>query len=179
MIPGVAIATVDASTIRHKKCSFLIAEGNKRCDVCKHYRKTLTSMLARKENTTTTDRTAPDSHVNYRYLTSPEKKERMQRLHTLQRQTKQQLDSMKARISQSVEVSGVTVDEDMHSHLLSIAEENAQNVVASCPKDSFRRVFWEQQKKAASFKNAKSMKWHPLMIKWCLYLRHLSGRYNR
>jgi hypothetical protein len=25
-------------------------------------------------------------------------------------------------------------------------------------------------------KNAKSMKWHPLFIKWCLYLRHLSGK---
>ena len=23
--------------------------------------------------------------------------------------------------------------------------------------------------------NARSMKWHPLMIWWCIYLRHLSG----
>ena len=30
--------------------------------------------------------------------------------------------------------------------------------------------------KATQYNNAKSMKWHPLFIKWCLYLRHLSGK---
>lgn len=29
--------------------------------------------------------------------------------------------------------------------------------------------------KAASLKNSKSMRWHPLFIKWCIYLCHLSG----
>jgi len=29
---------------------------------------------------------------------------------------------------------------------------------------------------ACSLKNSKSMRWHPLYIKWCLYLRHLSGK---
>ena len=29
---------------------------------------------------------------------------------------------------------------------------------------------------ANQYNNAKSMKWHPLFIKWCLYLRHLSGK---
>lgn len=28
----------------------------------------------------------------------------------------------------------------------------------------------------SNLKNAKSMKWHPLMIRWCIYLRHLSGK---
>lgn len=173
---GAVIATVDGSTIRHIKCDYLISQGGgKRCDVCKHYRKTLTSMLARKENSTT-DRTAPNSHVNYRYLSSPEKVKRIQRLHTLQRQTKLQLERMKARISQSIEENGIEVDDEVHDHLVSIAQENAENVLATCPEDSFRRIFWEQQRKAASLKNSKSMKWHPLMIKWCLYLRHLSGR---
>ena len=42
--------------------------------------------------------------------------------------------------------------------------------------DSLERIFWEQQEKAALVKNARSMKWHPLMIRWCLYLRHISGK---
>ena len=29
--------------------------------------------------------------------------------------------------------------------------------------------------KSSSVKNSKSMRWHPLFIKWCIYLRHLSG----
>ena len=43
------------------------------------------------------------------------------------------------------------------------------------PDDSFQRVFWEQQKEAMT-KKKTSMRWHPLMIKWCLYLRHLSSK---
>ena len=34
----------------------------------------------------------------------------------------------------------------------------------------------DQQEKASSLKNAKAMRLHPVFIKWCLYLRHLSGK---
>jgi len=27
-----------------------------------------------------------------------------------------------------------------------------------------------------SIKDSRSMRWHPVFIKWCLYMRHLSGR---
>ena len=37
-------------------------------------------------------------------------------------------------------------------------------------------LFWDQQWTANSLKNNKSMRWHPLFIKWCLYLSHLSGK---
>ena len=39
----------------------------------------------------------------------------------------------------------------------------------------YYRLFWEQQQKACSLKDRRSMKWDPLMIRWCLYLRHLSS----
>ena len=37
------------------------------------------------------------------------------------------------------------------------------------------RMFSEQQQKATSYSEPKSMRWHPLIIKWCLYLQHLSS----
>eukprot|EP00731_Ephydatia_muelleri_P014633 Em0008g353a len=43
------------------------------------------------------------------------------------------------------------------------------------PKDSFPRIFWQQQMEAAFRKNARTMRWHPLMIRWCLSLRHRSS----
>ena len=43
-----------------------------------------------------------------------------------------------------------------------------------------RRLFPESflgpAKKAASLKNSNSMRWHPLFIRWCLYLDHLYGK---
>ncbi len=37
----------------------------------------------------------------------------------------------------------------------------------------FAQLFPEQQVKAA---NLSSMRWYPMMVRWCLYLRHLSGK---
>ena len=36
-------------------------------------------------------------------------------------------------------------------------------------------IFWNNQKKAATLKDARQMGWDPIMVWWCLYLRHLSS----
>ena len=41
--------------------------------------------------------------------------------------------------------------------------------------ESFLKVFWMQQMKAASVKNKCSIRWHPLIIRWALYLHHRSS----
>lgn len=42
-------------------------------------------------------------------------------------------------------------------------------------EDSLQNLFWKQQKESMS-KQKNGMHWHPLMIRWCLYLRHMSGK---
>ena len=63
------------------------------------------------------------------------------------------------------------VDDITHNDLVAVMKENS--VKSDNP---FQKLFWEQQQKASLVKNARCMRWHPLMIKWCLYLRHHSGR---
>jgi len=55
-----------------------------------------------------------------------------------------------------------------------IVDEEKDAIHSKYPENSFQRLFWEQQEKALTLKNARSMRWHPLFIKWCIYLRHLS-----
>lgn len=52
------------------------------------------------------------------------------------------------------------------------------NVETRYPVDSFQHVFWKQQKEslAKQGKSRNGIRWHPLMIKWCLYLRHQSSK---
>ena len=46
------------------------------------------------------------------------------------------------------------------------------------PPDTFQHLFWKQQLEALQ-KHARAMRWHPLMVQWCLYLRHhSSGAYE-
>ena len=38
-----------------------------------------------------------------------------------------------------------------------------------------QRLFWEQQLEVASKKDKRGLRWHPLMIRWCLYIRYRSS----
>ena len=47
--------------------------------------------------------------------------------------------------------------------------------MSSYSDDSFKALFWQQQLKAASLNKASGMRWHPLVIKWCIYLQYKSS----
>jgi hypothetical protein len=79
---------------------------------------------------------------------------------------------MQNKIEAASEVVGMAVDEDMHNDLTEISKSSeVVDFVNGLPEDSFRSLFWKQQLEAASKKNHRSMRWHPLMIRWCLDLR--------
>lgn len=98
------------------------------------------------------------------------------RLIQLRKEFKKQsvyLRRLKMKISQSCEAIGVVVDDSLHSDLKATsALPDCITMMQQYPKDSFSRIFWQQQMEAASRKNARTMRWHPLMIRWCLSLRH-------
>ena len=63
----------------------------------------------------------------------------------------------------------------MHDSFLETSKDNNKEVSKDYPEHSFPRLFWQQQMQAASVKDTRAIKWHPLMIKWCLYLQHKSS----
>ena len=81
---------------------------------------------------------------------------------------------LKARLEEQLTTVDEIVDEPTHAGLESIMEDSKSIIHDRFPPDSFGRIFWDQQKKAAQA-TTPSMRWHPLMIKWCLHLRHLSS----
>lgn len=68
----------------------------------------------------------------------------------------------------------MTVDEGVHQGLRQVMEEESNSILKTFPPDSFQHLFWTQQLEAAE-KNPRQMRWHPLMVRWCLYLRHRSS----
>ena len=39
---------------------------------------------------------------------------------------------------------------------------------------TFQRLFWDQQRQASRISDVRQMRWHPVMIRWCLNLKLLS-----
>ena len=177
--PGSKVVAVVNSTrkgypsIYHVDCEFLVAGQVERCSACSRHRKSLRAMASRSSRD---DHTHPSSHTPYAALSTPEKDERLHRLHLETKKAKLRLDRFRDKLELASTKSYVAVDETLDSDIRSMADECRDLVVDAHPKDSFQRIFWEQQEKAASLKDSRFMKWHPLCIKWCLYLRHLSGK---
>ena len=68
------------------------------------------------------------------------------------------------------------VDEELHHNLLSIMWDHNQSIIDNCPENSFAKIFWNNQYKAASQKSCKQFRWHPAVIRWCIFLHHKSSK---
>ena len=52
---------------------------------------------------------------------------------------------------------------------------NDKSIEEKFPVGTFRHLFWKEQLKCAMVSDARQMRWHPTMIKWCLNLKLLSS----
>ena len=78
------------------------------------------------------------------------------------------------------EKNSVSVDDTLHADLCCLMEDHQAAVLSANADDgSFSHVLWQQQMEASRQHDARTMRWHPLMIKWCLHLRlKSSGAYR-
>ena len=163
-------------TVRHSKCPLLLSkEAASRCHCCTTYRRTLGVMASRQCKRHSLERVVPSSHTNYRYLTTPEKVDRLRQLHQDSRSSQRKIQHLKTRVSQLIAKDGMTLDLETTTDLHTIMQEEETKVLSRYPEGSFQRVFWQQQQMASST-DRRGMRWHPALIKWCLYLRHQSSQ---
>ncbi len=118
------------------------------------------------------------SHTNYRFLNTPEKDARLRRLHRTNRILKGRVRRLESKLAKTIETESIVVDDETSNDLERIMKEEERNVIKGYPDDSFQAIFGNQQKLALpkKGKSKNGMKWHPLMIRFCLYLRHQSSK---
>lgn len=185
-LPGtkcVAFLDEKHSTIRCSDCELLVHIDSHatydvpRCSRCRQYRNNLRALVSRyeKQSEKENDSTDPSSHTPFRHLNSPEKAIRYQREHALRRSCQRQITHLSDKLEVSTQQRGFVEDKALHDDLSQIVAENAQVMADSLPSGTFARIFWDSQKKAATLKDTRQMRWDPIMVRWCLYLRHLSS----
>ena len=165
----------------HVKCDVIVSSSSTsmRCVSCTQHRKTLSSIASRVRKSTAyrkKDRTHPSSHTSYTSLTTPEKHQRLQRLHSELRKSSKQIECLREKVAALITDGQEEVDDELDNDIREMVKEHESDALEAYPEDSFQRIFWEEQKKASGLKDKQSMKWHPMFIRWCLYLRHVSGR---
>ena len=84
-------------------------------------------------------------------------------------------DRLKAKIASMTESQGVALDEQTSSDFDTIMKKVEPEVKKSYPEGSFQQLFWDQQRQASA-RQKNGRRWHPMMIKWCIYLHHQSSK---
>ena len=160
------------STIRHEKCSLLLNVKKTRCSMCEAHRKSLLVMLKRLSEAGTSAK----SHTNYRYMTSPLLSQRCSELQKNCSSLQRKVDRLKKKVERLLNDNGKHVSTNLNEDLKVIMSENFAKISEQYPENTFERTFWEQHATHSKCKDGRGFRWHPAMIKWCLYLRHLSGK---
>ena len=173
MIAYIDRELLPAPTIRHVECEVLLTAGSKQqqcCRACCRHRGSLRSLLSRRKVASPKATTLAHSHTNDRYLSTPKRKEKVKRQRVNLKEQRRRIRKLKRTVKKLTR-DGMMVDNATHEDLVTIMEENVKEVASKYPEKSFPRLFWSQQLQAAKQKNSKSMKWHPVMVRWCIYLR--------
>ena len=171
--------TTYTETVRTSSCEMLLtSEVAARCSACSKYRGALRSIRSRQVKrltATPTKRTAPSSHVNWRYLRTPKKTTRMVKRSAQVRSATLQVQRLKEKLQAVTAKEGLVLQDDLQDDFSALFEEQTSSVMSKHKPGSFQRLFWEQQAEALKKPDKRQIRWHPMIIKWCLSLKLLSS----
>ena len=148
------------TSLRHKECLTLISRTG-RCSKCQSSRHSLQKMERRQSEV---DEPPPNSLMTKNQLHLKVQKLSKENcvLKKKQRQLEQKIDNL-------VRKEGFKVQDQGTSEVIN------DIISKECPfdKTSVMALLWVQQQKAFKLNCTQSMKWHPVIIRWCLsiYLR--------
>ena len=122
-------------------------------------------------------KTQAGSKTNFRYLSTPEKRQRYSNVRAEMEANKRKVEQLKAKVTKMTKRDGILIDEDLDKDLREIMmdPDNTDEIMRKYGADSFECVLWQQQKEAASQKQRSQIRWHPMLIRWCLHLIFISS----
>ena len=162
-----------AQTVRTTSCELLVS--GVKCASCQKYRPSLRSAYNRSLTRQSEKITDTSSHANVRYMVTPEKITKMKKVKKQAQDATQEVRRLQKKIEQLTCDHGDRIDVGLHEDLLGIMNEKTKDIQDAYPNGSFGRLFWEEQLRAATVKDPRQVRWHPLIIRWCLNLKLLSG----
>ena len=71
---------------------------------------------------------------------------------------------------------GVTLDACQSMEIKDVMAACTSEMEKAFPNaNSYQRLFWMEQLKSINSRSSKGMRWHPMILRWCLYLRQKSS----
>ncbi|XP_069106990.1 uncharacterized protein [Argopecten irradians] len=168
-----------SSTIRNTLCKFLVQGA--RCQPCSKVRHMLWGRKTRQEEKSRQLENSPVTN----YIEKKSRHVDMDRKALIDKIKQQkgkikglqdELNRQRRYFKQELRSKGVELDVGQNIEMCDLMASCQDDIQKAFPNEnSLQRLFWEEQAKFASAKSAKGMRWHPMVIRWCLYLRQKSS----
>ena len=162
-----------SETVRTSGC--LILTKNSKCSQCTSYRQILRSIYHGwlKRQTASPSKTM-NSHVNERWLNTPERRGKMIQIKSKLRNLQKKNNYLLERIKECNKLKGITIDDELHHELSDIMKDHSEEIQKKHNSNSFHCLFWNEQIKNTA-KHPTQRRWHPMLIHWCLHLKMISS----
>ncbi|CAC5359915.1 unnamed protein product [Mytilus coruscus] len=169
-----------SSTVRNVQCALLV-QGH-RCFQCSQLRRILVGRKYRQEEK---QRKTQETSGPTDYLHSKMQHSNMSKLQLIEKihQQKDKITNLQNEIlrtrnqfQREMASKGVTLDFSQSLEIKdTMATCNAEMEKACPDENSYQRLFWTEQMKCMNQQSTKGMRWHPMILRWCLYLRQKSS----
>ena len=162
-------------TLCCNECELLVS--NNRCDACKQYRCNLRALHSQwlRQKQKITNHALISSHTNFLYLKTPERQQRIRGLRNETVNRRKVLERLKCCVNVATEQHGIYIEDALETDIKQTMEEKSNEIRKTCNADSFQCIFWNQQLELLKLKDKRRIRWHPMMIRWCLSLKLLSS----
>ena len=164
------------STIRSVKCPVLTDRRTK-CLECASFGYVLKKRSDRAKNRSTDDIVFHHSSYKHKHMSRNELCRKINQQKTEINSLQHEVWKLKREISQEIQKKGVTVQKHEHKELSELMAVCTPEFQKAFPDSNSRqRLFWEQQMDHHQKPDSRGMRWHPMIIRWCLYIRSKSEK---
>ena len=175
--------TVFTRTLRSRICLGIARDGSSlTCVNCRAQRSNLRSRISigKKRKSGEGDITTSSSRRSFSTMRkSADLVKRCQSLSKANKSLRQKVSRQVVKLQKATKIDGIDLGSSVSRSFQTIMEESKGTIEQMYPQGTFGRLFWEQQKEAAQARGPKGHRWHPMLIKWCLNLKMVSGKaYN-
>ena len=162
------------STIRAVKCMLLCKRL--RCQSCSAYRGSLRKKKWR-EAKEVRSASLISSKKNHSQMTKEELIAKLAERTSQAKSLTTANEKMACQIDKLIVSNGHVLNDVGNTDMLGLMNEcDAQVRKDWSDPNSFQRLFWEQQLQYNKAKSKTSMRWHPTMLRWCMYLKSKSSK---
>ena len=103
----------------------------------------------------------------------------MKKLHRALKVSNQRVKRLLLKVDHLISSQSMCLQDSDAADICDIVTEVSPVVEDTFPPDFPQRILWDQQKHYNSLRDKRQMRWHPLIIRFALNLKYLSGTADR